>query len=137
MYNKQITILSKIKKEDSGVGATTDTWKKTVLFGCEYKKTSHTDVNGNTVGIGYDFTILIPFGKDYLPYSTWIIDTTKGFSVNDEDYIICGKNVSETPTSGTISAIANKYKKDCCKVKFVNVADSNSMAMVQVQVKGV
>ena len=55
MYDKQITILSKIKKEDSGVGATTETWKKTVLFGCEYKKTSHTDVNGNTVGIGYDY----------------------------------------------------------------------------------
>jgi hypothetical protein len=137
MYDKQITILSKLKKADSGVGATSDTWKKTVLTGCEYRKMSHTIFNGSTVSIGQEFVVLIPFGKGYLPYNTWKTNTNAGFSINEDDYIILADTVTETPTSETISAIAQKYKSNCCKVKFILVADGNSKAMVQIQVKGV
>ena len=49
MYDKTVTIANKLKKADSGIGATTDTWKKTVLTNAEFHKKTVRSVSGGTV----------------------------------------------------------------------------------------
>lgn len=134
MYDKTITIVNKLKKADSGVGATTDAWKKTVINAAEFHKKVVRDVNGSTVSIGETEIVLIPFRQGYLPYETWKSDTSKGFTMEPGD-VIFHHSLVETPTSANITALKQSYKN--CDVKTVEVAKENGMTKVQVKVEGV
>ena len=134
LYNNQVTIVNKLKKADSGVGATTDTYKKTVINTAEFRKKKVRNVSGNTVFIGETETVLIPFGSGYLPYETWKTDTSKGFTMEVGDLIFY-HSLTETPTSANITSLKQTY--DCCDVRTVEVAKSNGLARVQVKVEGV
>ena len=134
MYDKTVTIVNKLKKADSGIGATTDTWKKTVLTNAEFHKKTVRSVSGSTVSIGESETVLIPFGSGYLPYETWKADTSKGFTMNTGDLIFY-HSLTETPTSANITSLKQTY--DCCDVRTVEIAKSNGFARVQVKVEGV
>ena len=134
MYDKTVTIVNKLKKADSGVGATTDTWKKTVLTNAEFHKKTVRTVSGSTVSLGETEIVLIPFGSGYLPYETWKLDTSKGFAMEPGDVIFYG-TIAETPTSANISTLKQTYKN--CDVRTVEVAKNNGLAKVQVKVEGV
>src|SRR5574344_1479633 len=134
MYDKTVTIVNKLKKADSGIGATTDTWKKTVIDSAEFHKKVIRTVSGSTVSIGESEVVLIPFGSGYLPYSTWKSDTSKGFTMEVGDIIFYG-TLTETPTSANITALKQTYKN--CDVRTVEIAKSNGMAIVEVRIEGV
>ena len=134
LYDKTITIVNKLKKADSGVGSTTDTWKKTVINTAEFHKKVVRDVNGSTVSIGESEVVLIPFRKGYLPYETWKADTSKGFTMEPGD-VIFYHSLTETPTSANLTGLKQTYKN--CDVKTVEVAKDNGMTKVQVKVEGV
>ena len=134
MYDQTVTIVNKLKKADSGVGATADTWKKTVINSAEFHKKVIRNVSGSTVSIGESEVVLIPFGSGYLPYETWKADTSKGFTMEPGDVVFYG-TIAETPTSANISTLKQTYKN--CDVRTVDVAKNNGLAKVQVKVEGV
>ena len=134
MYDQTVTIVNKLKKADSGVGATSDTWKKTVINSAEFHKKVIRNVSGSTVSIGESEVVLIPFGSGYLPYETWKADTSKGFTMEPGDVVFYG-TIAETPTSANISTLKQTYKN--CDVRTVDVAKNNGLAKVQVKVEGV
>ena len=134
LYNGQVTIVNKLKKVDSGVGATTDTYKKTVINTAEFRKKTVRNVSGSTVYLEEVETVLIPFKSGYLPYREWKTDTSKGFTMEPGDVIFYG-TIAETPTSANISTLKQTYKN--CDVRTVEVAKSNGFARVQVKVEGV
>lgn len=134
MYDKTVTIVNKLKKVDSGVNATNDTWKKTVITNAEFKKKTVRTVSGSTVSIGESEVVLIPFGNGYLPYETWKTDTSKGYTMEPGD-VIFYHYLTEVPTSANITALKQSYKN--CDVKTVEVAKDNGMTKVQVKVEGV
>ena len=134
MYDQTVTIVNKLKKADSGAGATTDTWKKTVLTNAEFHKKTVRSVSGSTVSLGETEIVLIPFGSGYLPYETWKLDTSKGFTMEPGDVIFYG-TIAEIPTSANISTLKQTYKN--CDVRTVEVAKNNGLAKVQVKVEGV
>ena len=141
MYDQTVTIVNKLKKADSGVGATTDTYKKTVINTAELHKKSVRSVSGSTVSLGETEIVLIPFNSTfndviipYLPYETWKTDTSKGFTMETGDIVFYG-TLSETPTSSNISTLKSTYKN--CDVRTVEVAKNNGFAMVQIKVEGV
>src|SRR5574344_1528091 len=133
MYDKTVTIVNKLKKADSGIGATTDTWKKTVIDSADFHKKVRRTVSGSTVSIGESDVVLIAFGAGYLPYETWKSDTTKGFTMEAGDIIFYG-TLAETPTSANIATLKSTYKN--CDVRTVEVAKNNGLARVQVKVEG-
>ena len=134
MYDKTITVVNKLKKADSGVGATTDTLKKKIITNAEFHKKVVRTVSGSTVSIGESEVVLIPFGNGYLPYETWKTDTTKGFTMEPGDVIFYG-TLSETPTSANITTLKQTYKN--CDVKTVEIAGDNGIAKVQIKIEGV
>ena len=134
LYNNQVTIVNKLKKADSGVGATTDTYKKTVINTAEFRKKTVRNVSGNTVSIGETETVLIPFGSGYLPYETWKTDTSKGFTMEVGDLIFYG-TLTETPTAANLASLKTTYKN--CDVRSVLVAKDNGVAKVQLMIEGV
>ena len=134
MYDKTITVVNKLKKVDSGVGATTDTWKKKVITNAEFHKKVVRTVSGSTVSIGESEIVLIPFGQGYLPYETWKSDTTKGFTMEPGDVIFYG-TIAETPTNANLTTLKQTYKN--CDVRTVEIAKNNGIAMVEVKVEGV
>ena len=62
-----VTLLNRLKRKDSLTN--TDVWYKTIITECAYKKEKVSAVNGSTVSMGQQFTILLPFTGKYLPYS--------------------------------------------------------------------
>ena len=134
MYKTTVTIVNKLKKADSGVGATTDTYKKTVINTAEIHKKVVRTVSGSTVSLGEAEVVLIPFNQGYLPYGTWKTDTSKGFTMETGDLIFYG-TLTETPTSANIATLRTTYKN--CDVRTVEIAKNNGLAKVQVKVEGV
>ena len=134
MYDTTVTIVNKLKKADSGAGATTDTYKKTVINTAEIHKKVVRTVSGSTVSLGEAEIVLIPFGSGYLPYETWKADTSKGFTMETGDLIFYG-TLTETPTSANIATLRTTYKN--CDVRTVEIAKNNGLARVQVKVEGV
>ena len=134
MYDQTVTIVNKLKKADSGIGVTTDTFKKTVIHTAEIHKKVVRTVSGVTVSLGESEIVLIPFDSGYLPYATWKTDTSKGFTMNTGDLIFY-HSLTETPTSANITSLKQTY--DCCDVRTVDVAKNNGLAKVQVKVEGV
>lgn len=134
MYDKTITIVNKLKKADK-VGATTDTWVKTVLHTAEIKKTTTKTVSGTTVSMGESLIVLIPFNQGYVPYLTWKTDTSKGFTMSQGDLIFLDMELTETPTSANITTLKTTY--DNCEARVIQVAEDNGLARVQLKIEGV
>ena len=134
MYDQTVTIVNKLKKADSGAGATTDTYVKTVINTAEFRKKTVRNVSGSTVYLEEVETVLIPFKSGYLPYSEWKTDTSKGFTMEPGD-VIFYHALTETPTSANLTALKQTYKN--CDVRTVEIAKSNGFARVQVKVEGV
>lgn len=134
MYDQTVTIVNKLKKADSGVGATSDTYKKTVINTAELHKKAVRSVSGSTVSLGETEIVLIPFDSGYLPYSTWKTDTSKGFTMEPGDLIFYHE-LTEVPTSANFATLKATYKN--CDVRTVEVAKNNGLAKVQVKVEGV
>ena len=134
LYNNQVTIVNKLKKADSGIGATTDTYVKTVIKTAEYRKKTVRNVSGSTVSLGEVETVLIPFKSGYLPYNEWKADTSKGFTMNPGD-IIFYHSLTEVPTASSIASLKALY--DNCDVRTVLVAKDNGVAKVQLMIEGV
>lgn len=134
VYDKTITICNRLKKVDIP-GATTDSWIKSVLTECEHKRVPIRNVSGSTVSIGQSVVILIPFGKGYLPYATWKLDTSKGYTVSVGDIVFLDLELSESPTNATITPLKTQYGGIECKI--VEVIDSNGIALVQVKIEGI
>lgn len=134
VYDKTITICNKLKKADIP-GGTTDTWHKSILTECEHKRVPIRNVSGSTVSIGQSVLVLIPFGKGFLPYSQWKLSPNVGFTVSNGDIMFLDMELSESPTSATITGLKNTYGGIECKV--VQVVDFNGMALVQVKIEGV
>lgn len=135
MYDKTVTIVNKLKKSDSGVGATTDTWKKAVLHTAEIKKTVTKSAVNSTVSMGESLIVLIPFNQGYLPYGTWKTDTSKGFTMSQGDLIFLDMELPEVPTSANITTLKTTY--DNCEARVIQVAEANGMARVQLKIEGV
>lgn len=134
MYDVTVTIVNKLKKVDSGIGATTDTFKKTVIHTAEIHKKVVRTVSGATVSLGESEIVLIPFGSGYLPYATWKADTSKGFTMEPGDLIFYHE-LTEVPTSANFATLKSTYKN--CDVRTVEVAKNNGLVKVQVKVEGV
>jgi hypothetical protein len=134
MYDKTVTIVNKLKKADSGIGATTDTFKKTVIHTAELHKKAVRSVSGSTVSLGETEIVLIPFDSGYLPYSTWKTDTSKGFTMETGDLIFYHE-LTEVPTSANFATLKATYRN--CDVRTVEVAKNNGLARVQVKAEGV
>src|SRR5574344_806771 len=134
MYDQAVTIVNKLKKADSGVGATSDTWKKTVIGSAVFLKKVIRNVSGSTVSIGESEVVLIPFGSGYLPYETWKSDISKGFTMEPGD-VIFYHALTEIPTSANLTGLKQTYKN--CDVRTVEIANNNAIAIVEVKVEGV
>ena len=134
LYDKTVTICNKLKKADT-VAKTSDEWVKTVLQGCEIKEVPIKNVVGNTVSMGKTITVLIPFGKGYLPYNTWKSNTTKGYTMIQGDILFLNMELVENPTNATITSLKGLYLT--CDVRIIQVIEQNGMATVEVKVEGV
>lgn len=134
-YDKTITIVNKLKKVDSM--SATDIFIKSVVTNCAYKKVASQSVSGNVVNFGESITVLIPFGKGYLPYSEWKKDTSKGFTMSQGDCIFLDLSVSEIITPNNITSIKALYEPNVCDVRIIHVANDNGLAKVQLKIEGV
>jgi len=133
MYDKKITVLYKLKKEDNQQKI--DAWYKTFLNNAEYSVKKIASVSGTTVSMGQTFVVLIPFDNLYRPYDEWKNDTI-GYTLNTGDLIVLGEHIPDTPTASNITAIKNSYKGRICDVRVIMEA-TRKVGMVRLKVEGV
>ena len=131
-----VTLLNKLKRKDSTTN--TDDWYKTILTDCVYKKTSLASVTGTTVGMGQQFTILIPFTGKYLPYKDWknLVDNTGFYTLSPSDVIILG-TVDEDVTDKNIITIKNDYEPNSCDIMSIEQVEKKLSVKFEFQVGGV
>ena len=131
-----VTLLNKLKRKDSTTN--TDIWYKTILTDCVYKKTSLASVTGKTVGMGQQFTILIPFTGKYLPYKDWkkLVDKTGFYTLSPSDVIILG-TVEEDVTDKNIITIKNDYEPNSCEIMSIEQVDKKLSVNFEFKVGGV
>ena len=131
-----VTLLNKLKRKDSTTN--TDIWYKTILTDCVYKKTSLASVTGKTVGMGQQFTILIPFTGKYLSYKDWknLVDKTGFYTLSPSDVIILG-TVEEDVTDKNIITIKNDYEPNSCEIMSIEQVDKKLSVKFEFRVGGV
>ena len=131
-----VTLLNKLKRKDSTTN--TDIWYKTILTDCVYKKTSLASVTGKTVGMGQQFTILIPFTGKYLPYKDWkkLADKTGFYTLSPNDVIILG-TVEEAVSDKNIITIKNDYEPNSCEIMSIEQVDQKLSVKFEFRVGGV
>lgn len=131
-----VTLLNKLKRKDSTTNV--DIWYKTILTDCVYKKTSIASVTGKTVGMGQQFTILIPFTGKYLPYKDWknLVDKTRFYTLSPSDVIILG-TVEEDVTDKNIITIKNDYEPNSCEIMSIEQVDQKLSVQFEFRVGGV
>ena len=64
LFRETVTLLNRLAAED---GDGLDAWKKTVLTGCVFVKTTVRSVSGSDVSLGQTVTVRIPESPDYHP----------------------------------------------------------------------
>jgi len=133
MYNKKITVLNKLKKNDSQTNA--DEWLKTFLDTAEYSVKKMASVSGTTVSMGQTFVILIPFDDLYKPYDEWK-NGTVGYTMSTGDLVVLGEHIPDTPSASNITAIKNSYKGRICDVRIVNESPRRQ-GIVRLKIEGV
>ena len=131
-----VTLLNKLKRKDSTTN--TDIWYKTILTDCVYKKTSLASVTGKTVGMGQQFTILIPFTGKYLPYKDWknLVDKTVFYTLSPSDVIILG-TVEEDVNDKNIITIKNDYEPNSCEIMSIEQVEKKLSVKFEFRVGGV
>ena len=131
-----VTLLNKLKRKDSTTN--TDIWYKTILTDCVYKKTSLASVTGKTVGMGQQFTILIPFTGKYLPYKDWknLVYKTGFYTLSPSDVIILD-TVEEDVTDKNIITIKNDYEPNSCEIMSIEQVDQKLSVKFEFRVGGV
>ena len=131
-----ITLLNKLKRKDSTTNI--DVWYKTVIKDCIYKKDKISNVNGNIVSMGQQFTILIPFTGKYLPYRDWkqIEDKTGYYTLSEQDVIILDI-VTEDITAQNITQIKNDYEPNTCEIRSIEQVEQKLSVNFEFRVGGV
>ena len=131
-----ITLLNKLKRKDSVTGL--DVWYKTILKDCVYKKERVSDVSGNIVSMGQQFTILIPFTKKYLPYHDWKnLEDKKGYyTLSNQDVIILDEVQEEVDVKNIIE-IKNSYEPNTCEIRSIEQVESKFSSKYEFRVGGV
>ena len=131
-----ITLLNKLKRKDSVTGL--DVWYKTILKDCVYKKERVSDVSGNIVSMGQQFTILIPFTKKYLPYHDWknLEDKTGYYTLSNQDVIILDEVQEEVDVKNIIE-IKNSYEPNTCEIRSIEQVESKFSSKYEFRVGGV
>ena len=131
-----ITLLNKLKRKDSTTNI--DVWYKTVIKDCIYKKDKISNVNGNIVSMGQQFTILIPFTGKYLPYRDWkqLEDKTGYYTLSEQDVII-HDIVTEDITAQNITQIKNDYEPNTCEIRSIEQVEQKLSVNFEFRVSGV
>lgn len=131
-----ITLLNKLKRKDSVTGL--DIWYKTIIKECVYKKERVSDVSGNIVSMGQQFTILIPFTKKYLPYNEWKnLEDKKGYyTLSNQDVIILDEVQEEVDVKNIID-IKNSYEPNTCEIRSIEQVESKFSSKYEFRVGGV
>lgn len=131
-----ITLLNKLKRKDSITGL--DVWYKTIINDCVYKKDKVSDVSGNTVSMGQQFTVLIPFTGKYLPYKEWkTLDDKSGYyTMSNQDVIILDE-VLEEITANNITDIKNAYEPNTCEIRSIEQVEQEPSVRYEFRVGGV
>ena len=131
-----ITLLNKLKRKDSITGL--DIWYKTIIKDCIYKKERVSDVSGNIVSMGQQFTILIPFTGKYIPYKDWKnIEDKKGYyTLSNQDIIILDEVQEEVDVKNIIE-IKNSYEPNTCEIRSIEKVDQKLSVNFEFRVGGV
>ena len=101
LFRETVTLLNRLAAED---GDGLDVWKKTVLTGCVFVRTTVRSVSGSDVSLGQTVTVRIPESPNYRPYQEWKGDMA-GFTASVGDIVVHGK-VAETVTPENVRAVA-------------------------------
>lgn len=138
IYNQKITVLNRLKRADVPGGSKVDVWYKTTVDEVAWYTDSARNSGGNGVYIGTYITVLILFGKGYIPYREWkdMESHETGFTMSSGDYIILGE-VEEEIDSSNIVEVMNKYGEDVCQVKHIQRPHKRFGAKVQLKIEGV
>lgn len=129
LFRETITLLNRRAAEDSPDGL--DAWKKTVLTGCVFVRTTVRSVSGADVSLGQTVTVRIPESPDYHPYQEWKGDMT-GFTASVGDIVVHGK-VAENVTPDNVRAVAGRY--EFMTVRFVR--DNTRLPLGHIHLEGV
>ena len=131
-----ITLLNKLKRKDSITGL--DIWYKTIIKECVYKKERVSDVSGNIVSMGQQFTILIPFTGKYIPYKDWKnIEDKKGYyTLSNQDVIILDEVQEEVDVKNIID-IKNSYEPNTCEIRSIEQVEQKFSSKYEFRVGGV
>ena len=131
-----ITLLNKLKRKDSVTNV--DVWYKTFIENCAFKKDRISNINGTTVSMGQQFTILIPFTCKYLPYRDWkqLEDKSGYYTLSNQDIIILDE-VTEEVTANNITEIKNSYEPNTCEIRSIEHVEQKLSVNFQFRVGGI
>ena len=128
LFRETVTLLNRLAAED---GDGLDAWKKTVLTGCVFVKTTVRSVSGSDVSLGQTVTVRIPESPDYHPYQEWK-GSMRGFTASVGDIVVHGK-VEETVTPDNVRAVAEKYESMIIR----SVRDNSGLPLGHIHLDGV
>lgn len=129
LFRETITVLNRRAVEDSPDGV--DNWKKTILTGCVFVKTTIRSVSGSDVSLGQTVTVRIPELPNYHPYQEWK-DNMAGFTASVGDIVVHGK-VLETVTPDNVRAVAEKYESMTVR----SVRDNTGLPLGHIHLEGI
>lgn len=129
LFRETITVLNRRAVEDSPDGV--DNWKKTILTGCVFAKTTIRSVSGSDVSLGQTVTVRIPESPNYHPYQEWKGDMA-GFTASVGDIVVHGK-VAETVTPENVRAVAERYESMTVR----SVRDNTGLPLGHIHLEGI
>lgn len=128
LFRETVTLLNRRAAED---GDGLDVWKKTVLTGCVFVKTTVRSVSGSDVSLGQTVTVRIPESPDYQPYQEWK-GSMIGFTASVGDIVVHGK-VEEAVTPDNVRAVAEKYESMTVR----SVRNNSGLPLGHIHLEGV
>lgn len=128
LFRETVTILNRRAPVD---GNGLDFWKKTVLTGCVFVRTTVRSVSGSDVSIGQTVTVRILESPDYHPYQEWK-GNMKGFTASVGDIVVHGK-VTEDVNPNNIRALMGKYESMTVR----SVRDNTGLPLGHIHLEGV
>lgn len=137
IYNQTLTILNKLKKDDSSTNV--DVWHKTVIQNGYFSKKVVANVSGTTTSLGEVDKVMIPFSKNYKPYKEWkqVGQQDGYYTMSNGDYVV-NADVTEDVTANNIVATLKKYGDDVCTVRVVTECINRMGTQnVQIMIEGV
>lgn len=128
LFRETVTLLNRLAAED---GDGLDVWKKTVLTGCVFVRTTVRSVSGSDVSLGQTVTVRIPESPNYRPYQEWKGDMA-GFTASVGDIVVHGK-VAETVTPENVRAVAERYESMTVR----SVRNNSGLPLGHIHLEGV